>query len=60
LIESSSVAGGIAKASREYDLVVIGAALEPFFRKMLFGEMSVLVVKKYEGPVKSLVKRIMG
>jgi nucleotide-binding universal stress UspA family protein len=70
LIESSSVAGGIAKASREYDLVVIGAALEPFFRKMLFGEIpekvarfsptSVLVVKKYEGPVKSLVKRIMG
>ncbi len=70
LIESDSVAGGIAKASREFDLVVIGAALEPFFRKMLFGEIpekvarfsptSVLVVKKYEGPVKSLVKRIMG
>jgi hypothetical protein len=28
LIESSSVAGGIAKASRDYDLVVLGAAKE--------------------------------
>ena len=58
IIESKSIAGGIASASRKYDLVVIGAAKEPFFRKMLFGEIpekvarfsptSVLVVKKYE------------
>ncbi|KPL17370.1 MAG: hypothetical protein AMS26_01075 [Bacteroides sp. SM23_62] len=70
LIRSQSIAGGIAKASREFDLVVIGAAKEPFFRKMLFGEISekvarysptsVLVVKKYEGIVKSLLKKIMG
>jgi len=70
LIESQSVAGGIAKASRDYDLVVIGAAKEPFFSKMLFGEIpekvaryspcSVLVVKKYEGVVKNLLKKILG
>ena len=70
LIESQSVAGGIAKASADYDLLAIGAAKEPFFRRMLFGEIpervarfspvSVLVVKKYEGPVKSVLKRIMG
>jgi amino acid transporter/nucleotide-binding universal stress UspA family protein len=70
LIESRSVAGGIARASVDYDLLVIGAAKEPFFRRILFGEIpekvtryspvSVLVVKKYEGPVKSLLKRIMG
>ena len=70
LIESKSIAGGIAKASRDFDLVVIGAAKEPFFRKVLFGEIpekvarfsptSVLVVKKYEGAVKSLLKRILG
>jgi amino acid transporter/nucleotide-binding universal stress UspA family protein len=70
LIESKSIAGGIAKASRDYDLVVIGAAKEPMFRKMLFGEIpekvarysptSVLVVKKYEGIVKSLLKRVLG
>ena len=70
IIESKSIAGGIAKASRDFDLVVIGAAKEPFFRKMLFGEIpekvaryspsSVLMVKKYEGVVKSLLKRVFG
>jgi amino acid transporter/nucleotide-binding universal stress UspA family protein len=70
LIESESVAGGLAKASRDFDLVVIGAAKEPVFRKMLIGEIpqkvarfspaSVLVVKRYEGPFKTLFKRIMG
>jgi len=70
LIESKTIAGGIASASRNYDLVVIGAAKEPFFRKVLFGEIpekvarysptSVLVVKKYEGVVKSILKKVMG
>jgi amino acid transporter/nucleotide-binding universal stress UspA family protein len=70
LISSNSIAGGIAKTGRDYDLVVIGAAKEPFFRKMLFGEIpekvarfsptSVLVVKKYEGVVKNVLKKIMG
>lgn len=70
IIESKSIAGGIAKASRDYDLVVIGAAKEPFFKKMLFGEIpekvarysphSVLVVKKYEGILKNIVKRALG
>jgi len=69
-IKSESIAGGIAKAGREYDLVAIGAAKEPFFRKILFGEIpekvaryspsAVMVVKKYEGRVKSLIKRILG
>ena len=70
LIEAKSVAGGIAKASRDYDLLTIGAAKEPWFRRVLFGEIpekvarysptSVLVVKKYEGAIKSRLKRIMG
>jgi amino acid transporter len=70
LIEAESVAGGLALASRDCDLVVIGAAKEPLFRKVLLGEIpekvarhspaSVLVVKRYEGAVKSLVKRLMG
>jgi nucleotide-binding universal stress UspA family protein len=64
------VAGGLAKASRDFDMIVIGAAKEPLFRKMLLGEIpekiarhspaSVLVVKRYEGAVKSLFKRLMG
>jgi amino acid transporter/nucleotide-binding universal stress UspA family protein len=70
LIESESVAGGLAKASRDFDLVVIGAAKEPVFRKILIGEIpqkvaryspaSVLVVKRYVGPFKTLFKRILG
>jgi amino acid transporter/nucleotide-binding universal stress UspA family protein len=70
LIEAGSVAGGIARESRDFDLVVIGAAKEPMFRQMLFGEIpekvarysptSVLVVKRFEGVVKSLFKKAMG
>lgn len=70
IIESDSVAGGIAKASKDYDMVVIGAAKEPFFKQVLFGEIpekvarysptSVLVVKKYEGAVRSIFKKIFG
>jgi amino acid transporter/nucleotide-binding universal stress UspA family protein len=70
LIESSSIAGGIAKESRGYDLVVVGAAREPFLRQVVFGEIpekvaryspaSVLVVKRYEGPLRSVLKSALG
>ena len=69
-IEAKSVAGGIALASRDYDLVTIGAAKEPWFRQVLFGEIPervarysptpVLVVKRYEGAVKSILKKVLG
>lgn len=70
LIEAKSVAGGIALESRDYDLVVLGAAREPFWSQVVFGEIpekvaryspaSVLVVKRYEGHVRSLLKRALG
>lgn len=70
LIESTSIAGGIARESRDYDLVVLGAAREPFLSQVVFGEIpekvarfspaSVLVVKRYEGRVRSLLKRALG
>ena len=70
LIEASSVAGEIAKESRDYDLVVLGAAREPYLRQVIFGEIpekvaryspaSVLVVKRYKGHVRSLLKRRLG
>ncbi len=57
-------------ASMDFDLVVLGAAREPIFRQVLFGEIpekvaryspaSVLVVKQYEGHVRSMFKRIFG
>ena len=69
-IESRSVPGGIARASKDFDLVVLGAAREPIFRQVLFGEIpekvaryspaSVLVVKRYEGHVRSMFKRMFG
>lgn len=64
------MAKGLALASRDFDPVVSGAAKEPLFRKMLLGEIpekvarhspaSVLVVKRYEKAVKSLVKKLLG
>lgn len=70
IIRSKSVAGGIAHASRDFDLVVIGAANETLFRTILFGEIpekvaryspaSVLVVKKGVGHVKSGFKKVLG
>ncbi len=70
LIEGKTIAGGIATASKDFDLVVLGAAREPLFRQVLFGEIpekvaryspaSVLVVKQYEGRVRSLFKQVFG
>ena len=70
LIPAKTVAGGLAYASRDFDLVVMGAAKEPFFRRILLGEIpekvaryspaSMLIVKGYEGPVKSFLKRVLG
>ncbi len=70
IIEARSVAGGIALESRDYDLVVLGAAREPYLQQVVFGEIpekvarfspaSVLVVKRYEGHVRSLLKRALG
>jgi nucleotide-binding universal stress UspA family protein len=70
LIEATSIAGGIALESRNYDLVVLGAAREPYLSQVMFGEIpekvaryspaSVLVVKRYEGHVRSWLKRALG
>ena len=70
LIEARSIAGGIAMESRDYDLVVLGAAREPYLQQVIFGEIpekvarfspaSVLVVKRFEGHVRSLLKRALG
>lgn len=70
LLASNSVPNAIAQESRDYDLLVIGAAKEPFFRQVLFGEIpekvaresptSVLIVKRYEGAVKSMLKKALG
>ena len=59
-----------AKAAADYDLIVLGASREGVFSSVLFGEIPekiarysqtpVMIVKRYEGPVKSIVKRVLG
>lgn len=70
LIESDSVVEGLVAASDEFDVVVIGAAKEPLFQRKLVGEIpeslsrnskaSVIVVKRYEGVIKSFIKKFLG
>ncbi len=70
LIEGEKVASSLAKAAGAYDLVVMGASNEGLFSNVLFGEIpekvaryastQVMIVKRYEGAVKSFIKRVLG
>jgi len=70
LIQSRSVETGLIQEAKDYDLVVIGAAGEGYFRRIFLGEIpekvaryseaSVMVVKRYEGKVKSWIKKLFG
>jgi nucleotide-binding universal stress UspA family protein len=70
LISADRIATGLVKASADYDLIALGASKEGVFSSVLFGEIpekvarysktSVMIVKSYEGVVKSLVKKILG
>jgi amino acid transporter/nucleotide-binding universal stress UspA family protein len=70
LLEGKRVATTLVRAAADYDLIVLGASKEGVFSNVLFGEIPekvsryaktpVMIVRRYEGPVKSLVKRIMG
>jgi amino acid transporter/nucleotide-binding universal stress UspA family protein len=70
VLEGNTVATTLVKAAAEYDLLVLGASREGLFSSVLFGEIPekvarysktpVMIVKHFEGGVKSLVKKIMG
>ena len=70
LLESKKVATALIRAAVDYDLIVLGASREGLFSNVLFGEIpekvaryahtQVMIVQRYEGPVKSLVKKVMG
>ena len=70
LLEGKKVATTLIRAAVDYDLIVLGASKEGVFSNVLFGEIpekvarysrsQVMIVQRYEGPVKSLVKRVMG
>jgi len=70
LLEGRKVATTLVKAAAEYDLIVLGASKEGVFSSVLFGEIPekvarysktpVMIVKRYEGAIKTVVKKIMG
>jgi amino acid transporter/nucleotide-binding universal stress UspA family protein len=70
LLEGKRVATTLVRAAADYDLIVLGASKEGVFSNVLFGEIPekvarysqspVMIVQRYEGPIKSLVKRVMG
>jgi len=70
LLEGRKVATTLIRTAEDYDLIVLEASKEGVFSSVLFGEIPekvaryshtpVMIVQRYEGPVKSLVKRIMG
>lgn len=70
VIKADSVAAGIAKASKEFDLVVIGAAPIKPFKYAIAGEIpekvarysprSVMLIRKWQGPVIGLFRKLFG
>ena len=70
ILEGKKVATTLIRAAEDYDLIIMGASNEGIFSNVLFGEIPekvaryshtpVMIVQRYEGPVKSFIKRIMG
>ena len=70
VIESDHIAKSLITAGADYDLLVLGASREGLFSSVLLGEITeevaryskkpVMVVKRYEGVAKSIVKRVLG
>jgi nucleotide-binding universal stress UspA family protein len=70
LLEGRRIAPTLVKAAGDYDLIVLGASKEGVFSSVLFGEIPekvarysrtpVMIVKRNEGAVKTLIKRVMG
>jgi amino acid transporter/nucleotide-binding universal stress UspA family protein len=70
VILADRIATGLIKTAAGYDLIALGASKEGVFSSVLFGEIpekvarysktSVMIVKRYEGVVKSLVKKVLG
>lgn len=70
LLEGRRVATALVEAAADYDLVVLGASKEGVFSSVLFGEIPekvaryspspVMIVKRYEGVIKTIVKKVIG
>jgi nucleotide-binding universal stress UspA family protein len=67
VISAPGIVEGILQQAEEHNLVVMGATQEGFFEQLLFGaapervarecSKTVMIVKRYRGPVKSWIQR---
>ncbi|MCP4601116.1 MAG: amino acid permease [Proteobacteria bacterium] len=70
IVKANSIAAGIAKASRDFDLVVIGAAPTQPFKQIIAGDIpekvarfsprSVMLIRRWQGPVSGLFRKLFG
>jgi amino acid transporter/nucleotide-binding universal stress UspA family protein len=68
VISAPTILEGILREAEDYNLVVVGASEEGFFEQLLFGALparvarecskTVMIVKRYQGPVKSWIHRV--
>jgi nucleotide-binding universal stress UspA family protein len=68
VISAPSILEGILEQAEQSNLVVLGASEEGFFEQLLFGPLpervarecskTVMIVKRYQGPVKSWIHRL--
>jgi amino acid transporter/nucleotide-binding universal stress UspA family protein len=68
VISAPSILEGILRQAEQANLVVLGASEEGFFEQLLFGALpsrvarecskTVMIVKRYQGPVKSWIHRL--
>ncbi len=70
IVKSDSIAAGIARASKDFDLVIIGAAPVQPFKYSIAGDIpekvaryspkSVMLVRRWEGNVTGLFRKLFG
>jgi len=70
LLAAGELAALLGEAAADYDMLILGASKEGIFSSVLLGEITekvarfspqpVMIVKRYEGVVKSLFRRAMG
>ncbi|NIN64296.1 MAG: universal stress protein [Anaerolineae bacterium] len=67
VISAPSIVEGILQQAEKHNFVVMGATQQGFFEQLLFGaapervarecSKTVMIVKRYQGPVKSWIQR---
>jgi len=69
VVTAPDVVTGILREAEGYNLVILGATRERLFDQLLFGALprrvaeecpkTVIMVKRYQGPVRSWIRRVI-